>query len=73
MNRKCKLPLTASKKEKTGDIGIKAEDINACDEETKRMREIFNEVILCEDTPEAWKSVIIKMIYKKGDVERADM
>ena len=54
--------------------GIKAEDIKACDDETKRlMREIFSEVIRCEDiTPEAWRRIRIKVIYKKGDVERAE-
>ena len=37
------------------------------------MREIFHEVIRCEDiTPEAWRRTTIKDIYKKGDVERAE-
>ena len=51
--------------------GIKAEDIKACDDETREMvRQIFNEIIKQNEfTPEAWKKVKIKVIYKKGDVE----
>ena len=38
-NKKCRLPLTASKKGISGDInGIKAEDIKGSDEETKKIR-----------------------------------
>ena len=36
------------------------------------MRQIFNEVIKRNNfTPEEWKKVKIKVIYKKGDVEDA--
>ena len=47
--------------------GILAEDIKACDDETREMvRQIFNEIIKqIEFTPEAWKKVKIKVIYKK--------
>ena len=60
------------KKGKSPDSnGIRAEDIKACDEETKEMvREIFNEIIKRNEfTPEAWKKVKIKVIHRKGDVE----
>ena len=37
------------------------------------MRKIFNEVIRHECiTPEAWRKVIIKMIFEQGDEERAE-
>ena len=51
--------------------GIRAEDIKDCNDETKEtMRQIFNEVIKRNEfTPEEWKKVKIKVIYKKGDVE----
>ena len=51
--------------------GIRAEDIKACNDETRQMmRQIFNEVIKRNNfTPEEWKKVKIKVIYKKGDVE----
>ena len=51
--------------------GIRAEDIKACDDETREMvRQIFNEIIKQNEiTPEAWKKVKIKVIHKKGDVE----
>ena len=51
--------------------GIRAEDIKDCSDETREMmRQIFNEVIKRNNfTPEEWKKVKIKMIYKKGDVE----
>ena len=51
--------------------GIRAEDIKDCNEETREMmRQIFNEVIKRNNfTPEEWKKVKIKVIYKKGDVE----
>ena len=51
--------------------GIRAEDIKACDDETREMvRQIFNEIIKRKNfTPEEWKKVKIKVIYKKGDVE----
>ena len=57
------------KKGEAGDSnGIRAEDIKACDEETKEMmRQIFNEVLKQRDcTPEAWRRIRIKVIYKKG-------
>ena len=51
--------------------GIRAEDIKDCNDETREMmRQIFNEVIKKNNfTPEEWKKVRIKVIYKKGDVE----
>ena len=47
--------------------GIRAEDIKACNDETRElMRQIFNEVIKRNSfTPEEWKKVKIKVIYKK--------
>ena len=48
------------KKSKSPDSdGIRAEDIKACDDETREMvRQIFNEIIKqSEFTPEAWKKV----------------
>ena len=53
--------------------GIRAEDIKACDDETREMmRQLFNEIIKRNNfTPEEWKKVKIKVIYKKGDVENA--
>ena len=60
------------KKGKSPDSdGIRAEDIKACDEETKEMvRQIFNEIIKQNEfTLEAWKKVKIKVLHKKGDVE----
>ena len=59
------------KKGKSPDSdGIRAEDIKACDEETKEMvRQIFNEIIRQNEfTLEAWKRVK-KVLHKKGDVE----
>ena len=46
---------------------IKAEDIKACDEETKEMvRQIFNEILKQNEfTPVAWRKVRIKVIHKK--------
>ena len=51
--------------------GIRAEDIKACDDETKEMvRQIFNEIIKQNEfSPEAWKKVKLKVLHKKGDVE----
>ena len=51
--------------------GIRAEDIKACDDETREVvRQIFNEIIKQNEfTPEAWKRVKIKVLHKKGDVE----
>ena len=60
------------KKRKSPDSkGIRAEDIKACDDETKEMvRQIFNEIIKRNEfTLEDWKKVTIKVIHKKGDVE----
>ena len=60
------------KKGKSRDSnGIRAEDIKACDDETREMmRQIFKEVIKRNEfTPEDWKKVMIKVIHKKGDVE----
>ena len=56
------------KKSKASDNnGIRAEDIKTCDATTKDMiRQIFNEVLKQEDcTPETWKRLRIKVIYKK--------
>ena len=66
-----KTQLANSKKGKSPDSnGIRAED-KACDDETKEVvRQIFNEIIKQNEfTPEAWKKVKIKVIYKKGDME----
>ena len=51
--------------------GIRAEDIKACDDETREMvRQIFNEIVKRNVfTPEDWKKVTVKVIHKKGDVE----
>ena len=51
--------------------GIRAEDIKACDDETREMmRQIFNEIIKRNNfTPDEWKKVKIKVIHKEGDVE----
>ena len=68
----CKLQSTNSTEGKSPDSnGIRAEDIKACDDETREMvRQIFNEIIKQNEfTPEAWKNVKIKVIYKKGTVE----
>ena len=56
------------KKGKSADSnGIRAEDIKACDEETKEMvRQIFNEIVKQNEfTPEAWLKVRIKVTHKK--------
>ena len=48
------------KKSKSPDSnGIRAEDIKACDDETREMvRQIFNEIVKQNEfTPEAWKKV----------------
>ena len=71
---KYRLPLIASKKGKASDNnGIRAEDIKTCDETTKEMiRQIFNEVMKQEDcTPETWRRIRIKVIYKKRNVNAA--
>ena len=60
------------KKGKSPDSkGIRAEDVKACEEETREIvRQIFNEIIKRNElTPEDWKKVTIKVIHKKGDVE----
>ena len=51
--------------------GIRAEDIKDCNDDTREMmRQIFNEIIKRNNfTPEEWKKVKIKVMYKKGDVE----
>ena len=70
--KSCKPQSTNSKKGKSpGSKGIRAEDIKACDDETREMvRQIFNEIIKRNElTPEDWKKVTIKVIHKKGDVE----
>ena len=70
--KNCKMRSGNSKIGKSPDSdGIRAEDIKACDEETKEMvRQIINEIIRQNEfTPEAWKEVKIKVLHKKGDVE----
>ena len=65
--------IKLKKKGKSPDSdGIRAEDIKACDDETREMvRQIFNEIIKQNEfTPEAWKKVKIKVLQKKGDVEK---
>ena len=60
------------KKGKSPDSnGIRAEDIEACDDETREMvRQIFNVIFKRNEfTPEDWKKVTIKVIHKKGNVE----
>ena len=60
------------KKGKSPDSnGIRAEDTEACDDETTEMvRQIFNEITKRNEfTPKDWKKVTIKVIHKKGDVE----
>ena len=51
--------------------GVRAEDIKACDDETREMvRQLFNEIIERNNfTPDERKKVKIKVIHKKGDVE----
>ena len=64
--------ISKLKKGKSPDSnGILAEDITACDEETRDMvRQLFNEIIQRNNfTPEEWKKVKIKVINKNGDVE----
>ena len=55
----------------THSNGIRAEDIKACDVETREMvRQLFNEIIKRNNfTLDEWKKVKIKVIHKKGDVE----
>ena len=66
---------TAINKLKKGNFldkkGIRAEDINACDDETREMvRQIFNEIIKRNEfTLEDWKKFTIKVMHEKGDVE----
>ena len=63
--------LSAISKLKTGKSpdsnGIRAEDIKACDDETREMlRQIFNEIIKRNNfTLDEWKKVKIKVIHKK--------
>ena len=64
--------ISKLKKGKSPDSnGIRAEDIKACDDETREMvRQLFNEIIKRNNfTPEEWKKVKINVIHKKGDVE----
>ena len=61
--------INVFKRGTSGDTkGIKAEDLKESADETKVMlRRVFNEIINQESvTPEAWKKVVIKVIYKKG-------
>ena len=64
--------ISKLKKGKSPDSnGIRAEDIKACDDETREMvRQLFNEIIKRNNfTPDEWKKVKIKVIHKKDDVE----
>ena len=51
--------------------GIRAEDIKACDDETREMMgQLFNEIIKRNNfTPDEWKKVKFKVSHKEGDVE----
>ena len=71
--KSCRLPLTDSKKEKQETATESEPKTSKLDEEAKElMRQIFNEVLKRRDcTPEAWRRIRIKVIYKKGDVEEA--
>ena len=55
------------KGESPGRKGIRAEDIKACDDETREMvRQICNEIIKSNEfRPEDWMEVTIKVIHKK--------
>ena len=60
------------KKGKASDNnGIRAEDIKTCFNVTKEtIKQIFNEVLKQEScTPETWRGIRIKVIYKKGNEE----
>ena len=64
--------ISKLKKGKSPDSkGIRAEDVKACDDETRDMvRQLFNEIMKRNNfTPDEWKKVKIKVIHKKGDVE----
>ena len=66
-NNTNEMQSTNSKKGKPPDSkGIRAEDIKACDDETREMvRRIFNEIIKRNEfTAEAWKKVKTKVIHK---------
>ena len=69
--KRCELQSRNSTGKSPDSNGIRAEDIKACDDETsEKVRRIFNEIIKRnESTPEAWKKMKIKVIYRKGDVE----
>ena len=60
--------ISKLKKGKSPDNkGIRAEDIEACDDATREMvRKLFNEIVNRNNfTPEEWKNVKIKVIHKK--------
>ena len=72
--KNCKMQdaISKLKKGKSPDSdGIRAEDIKACDDETKEMvRQIFNDVLKQDCTPEAWQRKRRKVMHKKkSDVE----
>ena len=72
---KYKLPTINSTKGKASDNnGIGADDIKTCDATTKEMmRQIFNDVLKQDDcTPETWRIIRVKVICKKGNVEKVD-
>ena len=62
------------KGESPDSTGIRAEDVKACDDETREMvRKIFKDIFKRNEfTPEDWKKVTIKVIHKKGDVENVN-
>ena len=66
-NKKCKLPLSASKKvnlETTMEPKLRTSKDAL--RRQKMMREIFNDVIMCKDiTPDVWKRVRMKKVFKK--------
>ena len=67
-----RIAINKLKKGKSPDSnGIRAEDIKACDDETREIvRQIFNEIMKQNEfTPDEWKKVIIKVKHKKRDVE----
>ena len=66
-NKKCKLPLSASKKENLETtMEPKLRTSKDALRRQKMMREIFNDVIMCKDiTPDVWKRVRMKKVFKK--------
>ena len=69
--KSCKTQAAFKKGKSPDRIGIRAEDMKACDDDTREMvRQLFNEIIKRNNfSLEEWKKVKIKVIHKKGDVE----